>query len=126
MRRILILPVLILLLAAAIVACKPAETDWGSFTDQRTESYDQKYYAVPTADGPDIVVAVYDAGSGTEVFSFRPARASDFWGICWESDTYNIWIQSADIGTLCYQFDGERWILNENAERPADIESKYD
>ena len=72
------------------------------------------------------VITVYRSETNAEVFSFAPARASDFWGVCWESKSYNIWIQSGDVGILCYQFDDETWTLNENAERPADIISKYD
>ena len=101
-------------------------SNWGSFTSERTESYDHRYYANQKVSDSNIVVTIYSNETQTEVFSFTPARSSDFWGICWESDTYNIWIQSGDIGVLCYQYDDETWILNKDAQRPANIISKYD
>lgn len=122
---ILALPVLFAA-CAAVEQTDHEDKNWGSFTSERTESHDHKYYAVQTAVDPDVVVTIYNKETDEKVFSFSPARASDFWGICWESDSYNIWIQSADIGIKCYRYDNGNWILDENAERPADIISKYE
>ena len=103
--------------------------EWGSFTAEKTFSYDKQYYAVQEIFVEDdirfIDVKIYSADN-TLIDSFQPARARDFWGICWEKDTYNIWIQSADIGVVCYSYDGEKWEQNESAERPDHIVSKYD
>lgn len=89
-----------------------------------------KYYAVQTVDKeapwPVIVVSVYDAETDEFIADFSPARSQDFWGICWESDSYNIWTQSADIGIYCYIYQDDKWVRDENAERPEDIVSKYD
>ncbi len=100
----------------------------GSFTFDRTSSYDDKYYAVSSKkEGDDsITVSIYESKNDTPVFSFETVRASDFWGICWESSSYNIWIQSGDIGVVCYFYENNQWKLNENAKRPDDIISKYD
>lgn len=114
------------LLLFVFAACTVWETDMGSFTSGRTESHDGRYYAVQEKTGLDITVTVFSAETQAEVFSFSPARASDFHGICWESESYNIWIQSGDIGVKCYRFEDEKWLLDENAVRPADIVSKYD
>ena len=99
--------------------------EFGSFTMEKADSYDQKYYATTEKNGDMIKVTVFSA-SGDEVFSFEPCRASDFWGICWENDSYNIWIQSADIGTICYSMTDEKWTLDSNAVKPDYIKSKYD
>lgn len=104
---------------------------YGSFTDEKTYSYDEKYYAVCESveyEGGwhDIEVSVYTADSGELVDSFFVARSRDFWGICWESSTYNIWIQSGDTGVVCYKYDDGQWVRDESAERPDDIISKYD
>ena len=119
-----------LLLLVLLGACSVRETDWGSFTPDKTESFDQKYYALQkteqSSDGERVVVTIYDKSSATAVFSFSPARAWDFWGICWEKDTYNIWIQSGDIGVLCYRYTNGQWTLDESAVRPDYIKSKYD
>lgn len=60
------------------------------------------------------------------VSSFYPARARDFWGICWENDSYNIWTQSGDIGVYCYKYEEMQWKRDESAQRPDYIISKYD
>ena len=116
--------------------------DWGSFTPYKAYSYDNKYYAVQTVEdmdmGPEwsvkdmgpawsvVVVSVYATETDQFVADFSPARSRDFWGICWESDSYNIWTQSADIGVYCYAYQDGQWIRDENAVRPEDIVSKYD
>lgn len=118
--------ILCLLLLVLLGACSSRGADWGSFTPDKTESFDQRYYALQTTNENSIVVTVYDKTSGKEVFSFSPARAWDFGGICWEKDTYNIWIQSGDIGVLCYRYTNGQWTLDESAVRPDYIKSKYD
>ena len=108
---------------------------YGSFTIEKTYSFDEKYYAVcesvENAEGKNgdvkyIEISVYTADSEELVGTFCPARAMDFWGICWESSTYNIWIQSADVGIICYKYDNGQWVQDDSAERPNDIISKYD
>lgn len=104
--------------------------DYGSFTPDKTYSYDNVFYAVQEVekicDVRTIKVCIYEADTDTMVYYFYPARAWDFWGICWETDSYNIWTQSADIGVYCYRYDNMQWILDEDAVRPPDIISKYD
>ena len=73
-----------------------------------------------------VVVSVYDTETDQFVTDFSPARSRDFWGICWESDSYNIWTQSADIGICCYVYQDGQWVRDENAIRPENIVSKYD
>ncbi len=99
-----------------------------SFTFDRTSSYDEKYYAVSTQkQGNDnIVVSIYETKDDVPVFSFETVRTFDFWGICWENSSYNIWIQSGDIGVICYSYENNKWNLNKNAQRPNNIISKYD
>ena len=106
------------------------ERQWGSFTAEKTNSFDDVFYALQTVEEKDdasyIVVDVYKTENDEKIYSFSPARASDFWGICWEETTYNIWIQSADVGVLCYEYQDGCWGLNKNAVRPKEIISKYD
>lgn len=122
------------LLAVCIIGLvkkKPEAESWGSFTADRTYSYDNKYYAVqevdrsPASDGY-IKITVYETETDEMADFFHPARARDFWGICWERDSYNIWIQSADVGIYCYKFKDMRWQKDESAQRPDYIKSKYD
>ena len=62
-----------------------------------------------------------DEESSEQLYSFEPVRCWDFWGVCFENDNYNIWIQSGDIGLVCYEYDGEIWRYNPNAVIPTYI-----
>ena len=122
----------ILLLLSGCTNEHSAES-WGSFTPDKTYSYDEKYYAVQKVEDDIygngvkyIKVNVYETETDDLVDCFYPARAWDFWGICWENDTYNIWTQSADIGIYCYKCEDMKWVRDESAERPEYIISKYD
>ncbi len=123
----------VFLLLFTFVACGDNsinEDDWGSFTPEKTFSYDNKYYAVQTVeeteDVSNIIVSVYTTENDEFIASFSPARAMDFWGICWEKDSYNIWIQSSDIGIYCYKFDENSWVLDESLELPDYMKTRYD
>ena len=120
---------LILLLVFCGCANRASVSEWGSFTSEKAFSYDNKYYAVQkTTEKEDtayVNIEIYTSDN-VLVDSFQPARASDFWGICWEKDTYNIWIQSGDIGILCYCYDSKEWTVDAAAVRPDYIISKYD
>lgn len=107
------------------------EEKWGSFTPDKTYSYDNAYYALQTVENPDdfvreVKVSIYSTDTDEPVADFYAARASDFWGICWESDSYNIWTQSGDTGLACYAYQDGEWVLDREAVRPDDIISKYD
>ena len=99
--------------------------EYGSFTAQRAYSYDRAYSAAVIESGDNVMIMIYDKDHYA-VSSFTPCRKSDFWGICWEKDNYNIWIQSGDIGVVCYSKKGDKWVLNSDAVRPDYIVSKYD
>ena len=100
-------------------------TEYGSFTIEKTSSYDGKYYAYMTQLDQMIVVNIYSEDD-TEVFTFEPCRKSDFWGICWENDNYNLWVQSGDLGLICYTMSDEVWSIDDSAVRPDYIISKWD
>ncbi len=131
MRKLLCFSIsLLLLILSGCVDPAQQTEDWGDFSPDKTYSYDNKYYAVQSIEEKNdckfIVIYIYSAQNDGFVFSFTPARAIDFRGICWENDTYNIWIQSADIGTLCYKCEDNKWEVDETAVKPDYIQSKYD
>ncbi len=112
--------------SCSIFTASAPDTNWGSFTNVKTYSYDEAYYAFMTQNDQMIVVNIYSSDDDSEVFSFEPCRKWDFWGICWESDSYNLWVQSGDIGVICYTMSDEVWSLDYSAVRPDYIISKYD
>ena len=111
--------------SCTLVSASAPGTEYGSFTIEKTSSYDGKYYAYMTQHDEMIVVNIYSEDD-EEVFTFEPCRKWDFWGICWENDSYNLWVQSGDLGILCYTMSDEVWSLDLDAVRPDYIISKYD
>lgn len=119
---------IVLCCAVLLTACVRNNTPnqfWGSYTSEKTYSYDHKNYAVQTVVNQMISVTVYNTETNEAINSFTPARAADFWGICWEKDTYNIWTQSADLGTYCFEYQNGNWIRNEELTTPDYIISRY-
>lgn len=105
--------------------------EYCSFTPEDTYSYDGKLVAHQKVekgvDERNIIVEIKDSQTGELVGSFSPARAWDFWGICWENDSYNIWTQSGDIGVYCWRYQDGVWECDfSHPERPEYIISKYD
>ena len=105
-----VLLAVILCAGAVLPVCLAEEQEVfiGSFSTDKTYSGDLLFYALQTAEQVEshreIVVTVYETASDAPVFSFRPDRAFDHWGICWERDSYDIWVQSADTGTCCWEY----------------------
>ena len=64
-----------------------------------------------------IVLNIFDEKANTKIYSFEPVRRWDFWGVCFENDNYNIWIQSGDIGIICYEYCDGEWHYNLDAVR---------
>ena len=124
-KLITILICITMIIALAACSNNGVSDDYGSFTIGKTYSYDGNYYAVSNENDTMIVVTVYSSDD-IEVFSFEPCRRMDYWGICWENDSYNIWVQSGDLGVLCYRMSDEVWTLDYDAVRPDYIISRYD
>ncbi|SCW64569.1 hypothetical protein SAMN02910456_02340 [Ruminococcaceae bacterium YRB3002] len=99
---------------------------WGSFSYGPEYSHDRKYYATAHPNRETILIDIRYYEDDTPVYSFEPCRMDDFWGICWDKNSYDIWVQSGDIGVVCYSMQDGVWELNEDAVRPDYIISKYD
>lgn len=131
---------------------------WGSFTLEKTYSFDHRYFVLQTADmdayPQKFRITVYETATGRQVAEFCPTLAAAHQGVCWERDTYNIWIQASfaeypiyqsqkylgqpdDAWVLlnpeqqipyvvCYQFDGNTWSENSDVQCPPYIISKFD
>lgn len=134
MRKLLGIMVGCLILLGMVGCSSPQSASpeyWGSFTNGPVISSDGLYRAEHAAikqEGSNVTVIevkVYDNNTNELLDSFIPARAWDFWGVCWEEGTHRIWIQSADIGIHCYELLNGQWVLNEDIERPDTIISKW-
>ena len=129
-KRILLIGIIALVILEFVGCSSPKY--WGSFTNGTVISSDGLYRAEHSAINHDdyavsvIQVEIYDNYTNELLDSFIPARAMDFWGICWEEGTHRIWTQSADIGIYCYELQNGHWVLNEDIERPDTIVSKWD
>ena len=104
--------------------------NWGTFSADPQYSYDNKYVAeqdvVDTEGIRSVRVTIRDTSTGETVGSFIADRALDFWGICWERDSYRIWTQSGDVGLRCYEPGEDGWQADPTAEQPDSVISKYD
>ena len=98
---------------------------YGSFSIDPVSSYDGKYLARPNESGDNITVMIL-TDDVMKTTSFSPCRKSDFYGICWEEDSYSLWIQSGDIGVICYRLVNGKWAEDPDAVRPDYIISRYD
>lgn len=130
MKRLICLCCMLLFLLSGCGSQTVQAENWGSFTAEKAYSCDGAFYAVQSTEEQNsieyAVVSIYATENNERLFSFAPARASDFWGVCWEQDTYDLWIQSGDIGVLCYQYNDSRWSMVQSKIRPDNIVSKYD
>lgn len=128
MKKLLCLTIAMLLI---LTSCKEnnktsqqasiTEKQFEMFTTDMTPSYDNKYFAIMGVKSEnDTFLAIINVFSdiGDAVFSFTVGNIDNFFGICWERDTYNIWILSADKGMTCYEYNNEEWVLNESASLP--------
>lgn len=104
--------------------------EYGSFTPDDVESFDGKFAAKQEVeklgDVNYVRVYIYDIESGGLAGDFFAERARDSWGICWEKDNYNIWIQSADAGIYCYRYEDGTWTRDQYARRPEYIVSRWE
>ena len=95
------------------------EKQLGSFTLERTYTHDNNYYAdCRINDEGAVIIDIYKRYPRQPVSSFSPCGKEDFWGMSWEYDNYNIWIQCDDAGTVCYSCKDEKWELNSEAVKP--------
>jgi hypothetical protein len=124
LKSVIVMLLLLCLLSACSTSKNEESSNTGSFSLDSVSSFDGKYTANIETNGT--MISIHISENGTDIFSFDPVRKTDFWGICWERDTYNLWIQSGDVGVICYQYEEGVWRFNSDAVCPEYIESKYD
>ena len=70
-------------------------------------------------------IIILDNDTGEEVYAIRNEyRAFDFHWVKWEKDSYDFSLYSGDLGTFCYEYQGddtwERHVIEEEAENDTD------
>lgn len=125
-RLMVLIPAVCIFLFLASCAGDESEEFLGSYTRDKTYSYDHVFYALQTNVDHMIQVSVYLTETDEEVDCFSPARASDFLEICWEKDSYHIWTQSADVENACFEYQNNHWVRSKESSPPDYIISKYD
>ena len=108
----------------AIEEDQAAANTYGSFHIETISSFDGQLRLEIDDRTPMIIINVFNEKDNALIYSFEAVRKWDFGGVCFEKDTYNIWIQSSDIGTICYEYDDGVWRYNPRAIRPLYIISK--
>lgn len=135
MKKLWTMLLAVILCAGVVLPLSRAEEQelfLGSFSTDKTYSSDLRFYTVQTVQQEQaesyrgIVVTVYETASDAPVFSFTPGRESDHWGICWERDSYDIWVQSGDTGTSCWEYLGGEWKRGNGRACPEYIVSRWD
>ena len=121
---------LLLFIVVVFTGCgaSGALEDYGSFTTEKTYCYNEDYYAKTTRfkndEGiPVVVVDIFSAADDVIKESIIIDTSSEFWGFCWEEDSYNIWIQTSE-GLFCYKKGVFEWVLDETAQKPDYIVEK--
>lgn len=110
-----------------LTSCKTAKTkisvteeQLAKFTANTSATFDSKYFAIvgvnTNENGSTAVINIFSA-EGSSVYSFDTVSVDCFLGICWEKDTYNIWVLTSDNGPMCYTHENGEWALDETQTR---------
>ena len=76
----------------------------------------------------DPTVQIIDNETDSIVSSFKPCGKGSFYGVCWENDKYNLWVQTDTSYLICYSMKESRWDweINKNARKPDYIKGRYE
>ena len=96
---------------------------YGSFTFDKTYSYDGKYYAITDCHDHYVTITVYS--SNDVLVSSFGVLEREFCGICWENDSYYLWVQKHSYGAVCYSVTNKEWTRNDSAVIPEYITGRY-
>jgi hypothetical protein len=101
---------------------------YGSFNVEEAMSYDKKFTAKVLIGSGMVTVQIIDNETDSIVSSFKPCGKGEFYGICWENDSYNLWVQTDTSLVICYSMKESKWDwqINENARKPDYIKGRYD
>ena len=113
-----------------VIADKEADrkTMYGSFNVEEAKSYDGKFTAKVLIGSGMVTVQITDNETDSIVSSFKPCGKGQFYGICWENDSYRLWVQTDTSRFICYSMKESRWDwqIDEGARKPEYIKGRYD
>ena len=113
-----------------VIADKEADrkTMYGSFNVEEAKSYDGKFTAKVLIGSGMVTVQIIDNETDSIVSSFKPCGKGQFYGICWENDSYRLWVQTDTSRFICYSIKESRWDwqMEEGARKPEYIKGRYD
>ena len=81
-----------------------------------SDSYDGKYTVSLTSEDKECIVTV--STGDDDVFEFSAGSESEFRGVCWDKDSYDLWLQYQDGVLVCYSMTDEEWKQDNEAEKP--------
>ena len=81
-----------------------------------SDSYDGKYSVSLTSEDKDVSITV--SSGADEVFVFSAGSESEFRGVCWDKESYDLWLQYQDGVLVCYSMNDGEWQLNSGAQKP--------
>jgi hypothetical protein len=115
---------LVLVMGVLFCSCGSTEesVDYGSFTMEKSYSYNEDYYAKVNRfelDGVPTVAVDICKSYNNQIFpTIIRFPEEDFQGFCWENDTCNLWIQVKDKGVICYTYENTVWVIDKDAVLP--------
>ena len=113
-----------------VMADKEADRQamYGSFNVEEAKSYDGKFTAKCLIGSGIVTVQIIDNETDSIVSSFKPCGKGSFYGVCWENDKYNLWVQTDTSYLICYSMKESRWDweINKNARKPDYIKGRYE
>lgn len=81
-----------------------------------SDSYDGKYTVSLASEDKEVLITVMSESD--EVFVFSAGKESEFRGICWDKNSYDLWLQYQDGDLICYHMTDETWKAANGAEKP--------
>ena len=104
------------------------QTMYGSFNVEEAKSYDNRFTAKCLIGSGMVTVQIIDNEKDSIVSSFKPCGKGDFYGVCWENDSYNIWVQAEGARFICYSMKDSRWDweIKEKARKPDYIKGRHE
>ena len=72
-----------------------------------------------------VYITVYSAENDLPVYDFYTTGSMDYQGVCFEPGTWNIWVQSGDLGVYCMKYGDGRWVKDTETPVPETITTRH-